>query len=1008
MAAGRTLARVVAPPARRKPFAARELWVPAAILVALGGLAVALEATEQVMFVRPWRLALLLPLVPWLWWLSRVGGGGGLARVRKALALGVRVALVALAIGLTAEPRAVRASDDRAVVFVLDASDSIPPAHQDPALRWILEANRLRDASTVDMGLVVFGREAAVELPPRKSFAFEGAINTQIARDATNIEQALALAFALIPADTSGRVVLLSDGVATDGTAARATAELARRKVPVDVLAIDYAYGAEVWVERIDLPRQIKVGEPYEANIVVGALGPGSGELVLRENGREIGRIPVDYQEGKTRVRAKLELRTPGYYEYSAALRVGDGADHRRENNVAIGHVYLKGEGKVLVVHDAEGDPLDRTHLVQALRASKRVVEEMAAPDVPRDALSLLSYDLIVLVNVPAEQLDLLQMDAVRDAVFDHGVGAIMVGGKDSFGPGGYHKTPIEELLPVDMDVSQKKVLPKSALAIVLHTCEFPEGNSRAKSITKQAIRVLSPRDEVGVLIYGAGGVAGGFGDTWLFPLTPVAEYARLATLINGAEIGDMPAFGPTMTLALAGLAASDAAAKHMILISDGDPQPPTPALLASYKQQKISVSTVSIFPHGGQEVALLRQIAEATGGRYYSPDDPNKLPSIFIREAKTLKRSMIQAGRFVPRLGDPSPVLKGIDALPPLHAFVLTTPKPRATVALAAPSDDQLDPVLAIWRYGLGQSAAFTSDLTANWAKDWIGWDGYAAFVRQLAEEVSRAERASHLSLVAGASGSKAVIEVEDHHPADTVLELRARIAGPRDQDRTVPLEPVGPRRYRAELPLWGVGRYQVSVAGAAAGRTDQAFAGFAVPYSAEYLRFRADPAALAEIARATGGRELGPDDHARVFDPPTERPRRSRPLDNELLVLLAWLLVVDVALRRIQIDWTRLLLWWRRKGTQTQTMSTLLATKQRLADLRPRSGELLAAPPPPLVPPRVRLAPATKPAPAAKPAAEAAKPPAGAPAAPPSTTGHLLALKRKRDKGKNPLDPP
>ena len=217
-----------------------------------------------------------------------------------------------------------------------------------------------------------------------------------------------------------------------------------------------------------------------------------------------------------------------------------------------------------------------------------------------------------------------------------------------------------------------------------------------------------------------------------------------------------------------------------------------------------------------------------------------------------------------------------------------------------------------------------------------------------------------------------------------------------------------MGPRRYRAELPLWGVGRYQVSVAGAAAGRTDQAFAGFAVPYSAEYLRFRADPAALAEIARATGGRELGPDDHARVFDPPTERPRRSRPLDNELLVLLAWLLVVDVALRRIQIDWTRLLLWWRRKGTQTQTMSTLLATKQRLADLRPRSGELLAAPPPPLVPPRVRLAPATKPAPAAKPAAEAAKPPAGAPAAPPSTTGHLLALKRKRDKGKNPLDPP
>ena len=52
------------------------------------------------------------------------------------------------------------------------------------------------------------------------------------------------------------------------------------------------------------------------------------------------------------------------------------------------------------------------------------------------------------------------------------------------------------------MDVSQKKVLPKGALAIILHTCEFPEGNTWAKRITKQAIKVLGAQDEVGVLAY--------------------------------------------------------------------------------------------------------------------------------------------------------------------------------------------------------------------------------------------------------------------------------------------------------------------------------------------------------------------------------------------------------------------------------------------------------------------------------------------------------------------------
>ena len=57
-------------------------------------------------------------------------------------------------------------------------------------------------------------------------------------------------------------------------------------------------------------------------------------------------------------------------------------------------------------------------------------------------------------------------------------------------------------MLPVTMDVSQKKVLPKGALAIILHTCEFAEGNTWGKRITKQAIKVLGAQDEVGVLAY--------------------------------------------------------------------------------------------------------------------------------------------------------------------------------------------------------------------------------------------------------------------------------------------------------------------------------------------------------------------------------------------------------------------------------------------------------------------------------------------------------------------------
>ncbi|MDA0660438.1 MAG: hypothetical protein O3C60_16575, partial [Planctomycetota bacterium] len=55
---------------------------------------------------------------------------------------------------------------------------------------------------------------------------------------------------------------------------------------------------------------------------------------------------------------------------------------------------------------------------------------------------------------------------------------------------------------------------------------------------------------------------------------------------IAAAEIGDMPSFTTTMQLGLSSLKKSDAAAKHMIIISDGDPSPPPPEMIAEFQQE--------------------------------------------------------------------------------------------------------------------------------------------------------------------------------------------------------------------------------------------------------------------------------------------------------------------------------------------------------------------------------------------------------------------------------------
>ena len=59
-------------------------------------------------------------------------------------------------------------------------------------------------------------------------------------------------------------------------------------------------------------------------------------------------------------------------------------------------------------------------------------------------------------------------MTVIEQAVKNFGTGFMMVGGEESFGLGGYFKSPIERLLPVEMEVKGKEQLPSLGLVIVM------------------------------------------------------------------------------------------------------------------------------------------------------------------------------------------------------------------------------------------------------------------------------------------------------------------------------------------------------------------------------------------------------------------------------------------------------------------------------------------------------------------------------------------------------------
>lgn len=978
-------------PRARRPVTWGALAPLLAFFVVFGMACIWCEWRGVLRFTRPAAFWLVI-VTPWIWWMHHAGGAA-LGKGRALTALLVRLVVAGVFIIALAEPRAVRRSDVLSLVYALDVSDSMGEKVSDQALSWVMQTVT-RKPQKDEAGLVIFGRDAAVELPPRQTFPFE-AINSRVARDGSNLAKALALSAAMLPEQNQGRIVLLSDGNETEGSVTAQLDELKARGVAVDVLPVGFDFQKEVWLERLDLPRVVKVGESYEAAVLLNSLTKGTGKLVLSENGKTIFEKPVEFDAGKTRLTMPLHLREPGFYEYVATVQPPPGEDGWTENNVAIGDLFLRGEGQVLVVTDPKAEARDWESLVAALKAAQRAVKVQMAYEFPRDAMSLMPYDLVIFPNAPAEAFDAVQLQAMRDAVFNNGTGFLMLGGPQSFGPGGYHGSAVEEALPVTMDVTQKKVLPKGALAVVLHTCEFAEGNTWAKRIAKEAIRVLGAQDEVGLIAFTWGnGNNGGY--NWIFPLTPAGQYEKLVPLINAAEPGDMPDFNTPMQMGLSALEKSDAALKHMIVISDGDPSPPTPALVQQFVASKVSVSMIAINPHGGQDQSIMQSISATTGGRYYFPQDPSQLPSIFIKEAKTLKRSMLQNKIFTPEVQMPSPVLKGIDAIPPLRGYVLTTAKPRASTILRTPPDksepDQLDPVLATWRFGLGVTAAWTSDLGPAWAKDWLEWEKYRPFVKQLAIELSRVETKTDLRLNAFAADNSGSITIEDFAKDEAFLHVEARVAGPRGESVTVPLRQIGPRRYQGSFPLWGKGRYQVIAAAAGrAGATEpeQITGGFAVPYSPEYLKFHSDPRVLQEIARKTGGRVLSSTE-TDLYHPARHPRESSSPVIDWFLIVLACLIPFDVAVRRVQLDWSLIRGWFTRRSREesTETMGALLQRKQQVKTTLAQ---------PPVKPPLAPAAPLTTPPP--KQVAPSSKPvPPEPPKAQQSTTEQLLARKRKR----------
>ena len=138
--------------------------------------------------------------------------------------------------------------------------------------------------------------------------------------------------------------------------------------------------------------------------------------------------------------------------------------DTLAENNLLQGVVEVKGPPRVLLL-SAQKD--SQRVLSRVLQVQGYAVVE-AAPEAHSLSLAeLAAFDLLVLDNVPAFQLTHAKMENIEKYVRDFGGGLLVVGGSQSYGAGGYYRTPLERILPVDMRPPAQLEMPHVALLFV-------------------------------------------------------------------------------------------------------------------------------------------------------------------------------------------------------------------------------------------------------------------------------------------------------------------------------------------------------------------------------------------------------------------------------------------------------------------------------------------------------------------------------------------------------------
>ena len=597
---------------------------------------------------------------------------------------------------------------------------TLPGRREVPALAPVVDVSASVDQPSLAQAESLLGTihqpDRAADAPPARGWRFAtspvpmaGVPPAPLARfpgaDGLRSDLGLALAAGLAALDPRrpGQLLLMSDGVSTQGALEPVLGALRNRGVPVWVLPLDGRPPPAVAIAGLRAVGELRPGASFSLEAEVRATRAAQARLRLTRDGASLEQVPE-----------RTIAVTPGTSSHRFAVPVPPERSVYQVQIAGVPGIESPADTALLAVSGARRPRVlilaeQRSAVVSFERAlaAEQIETTVATTRALPEALApwLADHELVVLADVPATRLTPALARGLRGFVQERGGGLLVSGDLSGWGGGGYEKTALGPLLPLEHDPGERKQEATLALALVIDRSGSMSGPKM--ELTKQAARgaaqLLQPPDLIAVIAFDSQAQTA-------VRLQPAANRQRVSSGIAAIRSGGGTNVLPGLREALDQLLNASARRKHVIVLSDG--QSPSEGVIELVDEAASAHITVSAVGVGdAADLTLLQNIAHRGGGRFHHARDPSTVPRIFTRETAELTASPAREAPVRARLVKPTQALSNIPfpTAPTLAGHARAKVRPGAELLLATQNGD---PLLARWQQGLGQVLVWTGDL--------------------------------------------------------------------------------------------------------------------------------------------------------------------------------------------------------------------------------------------------------------------------------------------------------